>query len=67
MNPFKGIAFDSTRQSHHDKILATAQTLHEEMMKIPSSREHSLAITNLEQSILWIGKALKSWQIKDGE
>ena len=62
MSRFEGIKFDVARSMFHQSFLKKYEDMEQELNKLPQSREHSLAITKLEESFMWVGKALKKGQ-----
>lgn len=56
--------FDYTEFSNHaqmwnEDMTATAKNLESQIEKLPAGREKALALTKLEESVMWARKALR--------
>jgi len=56
---FKHHEFNEIQQSHSNTVVQAAETLEAAIRAwCPNSREKSLAVTNLEQAVMWANKAI---------
>lgn len=64
MSRFDYVKYDLDNQQAQHVFKITFETIAECLEAMPPSREVSLALTKLEESYMWIGKALRDDQIK---
>lgn len=58
-NPFRHVAFSDLQQIQHRDVREAALSLYTLLIRTcPSSREKSIALTKLEESIMWANKAI---------
>lgn len=67
MSRFDFIKYDNIAQARHDMLKDLIEELAECIVELTPSRESALAMTNLEQSFMWMGKAIKEDQKKRQE
>lgn len=58
------VKYDEEATSLQALFKMTFDNLVEALEKMPSSREAALAITKLEESYMWVGKAIRNNQLK---
>ena len=59
MSRFDFVKFSDTAQAHDACISLRARQLEEEIEKLLNGREKSLALTKLEEAVMWARKALR--------
>lgn len=57
-SPFKQVAVDNARQVRMFELADLAEGLLSKVEDCPPSRERALAVTNLEQAVMWANKAI---------
>lgn len=55
---FETVEFDEDQQTYSDRIVADAEVLGQHIQDLPESRERSIALTNLEQAVMWANRCL---------
>lgn len=64
---FDYIEWNALSQKNFDDIRDATEVLEELILhRLTSSREKSLAMTNLEQTFMWVGKAVRNDQLAKG-
>lgn len=64
MSRFDHIAYDETSKRKSAELKAAVQTLEKVIeTTLPNGRPKSLALTSLEESFMWCGKAVRDEQI----
>lgn len=58
MNPYKHKEPTPAQSQHMHEIQVAAWTLHQRILETLPSRERSLALTNLEQTVMWANKGV---------
>ena len=70
MSRFDSVAFDRLRCDLAQEATRLAKEFEDYLDGLPdkpeSRRSRALALTNLEQAVMWIGKALRDDQIAEG-
>lgn len=61
---FDYVAWDEESQNICNTLKVQCQTVEAELIHLSESREKSMAITKLEETFMWIGKAIRSDQLK---
>ena len=61
---FEGIKFDDKSDELQQRAIGCAGVLIAVLSELEETRERSIAITKLEETIMWCGKAIKQDQIK---
>lgn len=56
---FANVPYSARAKEHDAEITAAAKALEAALDKLPASREKSIALTDLEQSVMWGRKALR--------
>ena len=56
---FEYTEFDAEQQKVHDRIREACELVELALEPLESSREKSLALTKLEESYMWAGKAVR--------
>jgi len=62
--PFNKIYLDSEADIKLQNIIAMYSTVESALVLLPDSREKMLAITNLEQSFLWLVRSIEREQLE---
>ena len=55
-NPFEAVNVTAKAAAQIKRTNGSAAKLHETIMQLPSSREKSLALTKLEECVMWANK-----------
>lgn len=61
---FKSIAFDNISKELSDRIIGCAGVVQSILNELENSRERSVAVTKLEETVMWANKAIKESQLK---
>lgn len=61
---FDYVEWDEVAQSRSDALKSLCMTLEASINPLADSREKSMAITKLEETFMWIGKAVRSDMLK---
>lgn len=61
---FDYVAWDDKAQNYCDALKSLCLTIEASINPMIDSREKSMAITKLEETFMWIGKAIRSDLIK---
>lgn len=64
MNRFDYIAYDDVSKEQQAKVKDAVQTLECLLLSIDQGRAISLALTKLEETYMWAGKAIRDSQIE---
>lgn len=56
---FDYVEFSAKAKELNDTLTGCAKLVENQLNSMPASRERALALTNLEQSIMWARKALR--------
>jgi hypothetical protein len=62
LETFDYIDWDEKSQAHCDRCRDLAMALEAAILDIGPSRSRSLALTKLEETFMWVGKAIRSEQ-----
>lgn len=64
MSRFDYVAYDSVAQAQQAQAKAMFEDIEAKLDNMPDCRAKSLAITKLEESYMWVGKAIRDGQIE---
>ena len=64
---FCGIIYDTPRAAISSKMIAAARAMAEVIYSLSDNREKSIALTKLEEAVMWCGKAIKEDQLDNPE
>jgi len=62
-NRFDYVRYDEHAQKFSERLKALFIDLHDAVDELQPSRELALAVTNLEQAFMWVGKAIRNDQL----
>jgi hypothetical protein len=66
MSRFDYVRYDELAQEGQRKVKTQCEELEKTLADLPDGRAKSLALTKLEEFYMWVGKAIRDYQIERG-